>query len=65
MTDVEIIYRNDIDGGGVLHRFTDCFGVPCSAIYIFDIEIWRCERDDEAQMIADWNEYTRLEKKYN
>lgn len=52
----EIINDAEIKGGGILHRFKNAAGVPYSAIYIKDEEVFSCEREHEASMIATWNE---------
>lgn len=41
---------------GILHRFTNCAGDKCSAIYRAHREIWWHYREYEAEMIACWNE---------
>ena len=49
-----------IDAGlayeGILHRFINCAGAECSAIYRAGKEVWWHYRENEARMIRDWNE---------
>lgn len=49
-----------IDAGlaknAVLHRYTNAGGMKCSAIYMGKTELWWHYREQEAQMIHDWNE---------
>lgn len=51
----EVVSDVELKNNGELHRFTNCFGVPFSAIYQNGIEIFSCEREREAGMVEYWN----------
>lgn len=51
VTDVEVAHN------GVLHRFKNLAGVPYSAIYVGEIEMYSCPREDESRMVQYWNEH--------
>lgn len=51
----EIIEGVDLLANGKLHRFLNRVGIPYSAIYQDDIEVFSCERSDEDNMIRYWN----------
>lgn len=40
---------------GILHRFKNCVGDDCSAIYRAHQEVWWHYREFEPKMIRDWN----------
>lgn len=40
--------------GGVLHRFSDAEGKPCSAIYVEEKKVLSCERNREQDMLRCW-----------
>lgn len=50
-----ILCDDNLPKGAVLHRFKNPAGVPYSAIYIGNREIFSCERAHEQQMIDYWN----------
>ena len=50
-----IIIDANLKRGARLHRFTNCAGDKCSAIYIGSTEKWWDYREGESRMINDWN----------
>lgn len=53
---VHTVFDVGLANGGMLHRFKNCAGAECSAIYCSGEEVWWHYRDQEAKMIRDWNE---------
>ena len=53
---IHIIIDADLAYEGILHRFKNCAGAECSAIYRAGKEVWWHYRENEAKMIRDWNE---------
>lgn len=51
-----IIIEAYLKDEGRLHRFTNCVGAKCSAIYQAGKEVWWHYREHEARMIRAWNE---------
>lgn len=51
------VYDANLKGGATLHRFINPGGVPYSAIYIGNDEVWSHTRENEKRMIKDWNEW--------
>lgn len=55
-----IVTEVELEHDGVLHRFKNMAGVPYSAIYVGDIELFSCPREDEERMIQYWNEHPMI-----
>ena len=51
-----VIIEAYLEDNALLHRFNNCAGEPCSAIYQRKEEVWWYYRENEARMIHTWNE---------
>jgi len=54
---MKVIEHIKLKAGAELRRFFNVRDELWSAIYYGDLEVWSCPREEEAQMIREWNSY--------